>query len=109
MNNLKLPNPKMMDVAVPANLHVGLHQEEVAKRGWALSPLTASGAGMAARPPSIARQNLRRADACDVTWPSRALRVGLDGKATLRQGGDSHQTDSCGLAARGSKALGCVL
>ena len=37
MNNLKLPNPKMMDVAVPANLHVGLHQEEVAKRGWAIS------------------------------------------------------------------------
>jgi rhodanese-related sulfurtransferase len=38
MNNLKLPNPKMMDVAVPANMRVGLHQEEVAKRGWALSP-----------------------------------------------------------------------
>ena len=37
MNNLKLPNPKMMDVAVPANLHVGLHQEEVARRGWSLS------------------------------------------------------------------------
>jgi sulfur dioxygenase len=41
MNNLKLPNPKMMDVAVPANLHVGLHQEEVAKRGWALTPAQA--------------------------------------------------------------------
>lgn len=37
MNNLKLPNPKMMDVAVPANLRQGLHQEEVARRGWALS------------------------------------------------------------------------
>src|SRR5258708_19500505 len=37
MNNLKLPNPKMMDVAVPANMHVGLHQDEVAKKGWALS------------------------------------------------------------------------
>jgi sulfur dioxygenase len=37
MANLKLPNPKMMDVAVPANMQVGLHQEEVAKRGWALS------------------------------------------------------------------------
>jgi sulfur dioxygenase len=37
MNNLNLPNPKMMDVAVPANLHQGLHQEEVAKRGWALA------------------------------------------------------------------------
>jgi sulfur dioxygenase len=37
MNNLKLPNPKMMDVAVPANMRVGLHQEEVARRGWALT------------------------------------------------------------------------
>jgi sulfur dioxygenase len=37
MAKLNLPNPKMMDVAVPANLHLGMHQEEVAKRGWALS------------------------------------------------------------------------
>jgi sulfur dioxygenase len=37
MNNLNLPNPKMMDVAVPANMRVGLHQEEVARKGWALS------------------------------------------------------------------------
>ena len=37
MNNLKLPNPKMMDVAVPANMHVGLHQDEIASRGWAVS------------------------------------------------------------------------
>ena len=37
MNNLNLPNPKMMDVAVPANMHVGLHQEEIARKGWALS------------------------------------------------------------------------
>ena len=37
MNSLHLPNPKMMDVAVPANLRVGLAQEEIAKRGWAVS------------------------------------------------------------------------
>jgi glyoxylase-like metal-dependent hydrolase (beta-lactamase superfamily II)/rhodanese-related sulfurtransferase len=37
MNNLKLANPKMMDVAVPANMKVGLHQEEVARRGWAVT------------------------------------------------------------------------
>ena len=37
MNNLNLPNPKMMDVAVPANMQVGLHQEAIAKKGWALS------------------------------------------------------------------------
>ena len=36
MNNLHLPNPKMMDVAVPANMHVGLAQDEIAQRGWAV-------------------------------------------------------------------------
>lgn len=36
MNNLKLANPKMMDVAVPANMHVGLHQDEIARKGWAV-------------------------------------------------------------------------
>jgi len=33
MNNLKLPNPKMMDVAVPANMHVGLRQDDLARQG----------------------------------------------------------------------------
>jgi sulfur dioxygenase len=37
MNNLKLPNPKMMDVAVPANLHIGLSQDDVARHGWAVT------------------------------------------------------------------------
>ncbi len=37
MSNLNLPNPKMMDVAVPANLHIGLHQDEVEARGWSLT------------------------------------------------------------------------
>jgi len=37
MGKLNLPNPKMMDVAVPANMRVGLAQEEIARRGWALS------------------------------------------------------------------------
>ena len=33
MNNLNLPNPKMMDVAVPANLHVGLDQHDLEAAG----------------------------------------------------------------------------
>ncbi|MFZ0606749.1 MAG: MBL fold metallo-hydrolase [Xanthobacteraceae bacterium] len=37
MNGLNLPNPKMMDVAVPANMRVGLQQEEVARKGWAMT------------------------------------------------------------------------
>jgi sulfur dioxygenase len=43
MTNLKLGNPKMMDVAVPANMKVGLHQEEIARRGWALAAEQALG------------------------------------------------------------------
>src|SRR5208282_4225546 len=41
MANLKLPNPKMMDVAVPSNMKIGLAQQGIARRGWALSPLQA--------------------------------------------------------------------
>jgi glyoxylase-like metal-dependent hydrolase (beta-lactamase superfamily II)/rhodanese-related sulfurtransferase len=37
MSNLKLANPKMMDVAVPANLRIGMSQDDVARRGWAVS------------------------------------------------------------------------
>jgi sulfur dioxygenase len=37
MSKLNLPNPKMMDVAVPANLRQGLAQDEVARKGWALT------------------------------------------------------------------------
>jgi glyoxylase-like metal-dependent hydrolase (beta-lactamase superfamily II)/rhodanese-related sulfurtransferase len=33
MGNLKLPNPKLMDVAVPANMHVGLHQDDLTREG----------------------------------------------------------------------------
>ncbi len=37
MNGLNLSNPKMMDIAVPANKHQGLAQEQIARRGWAYS------------------------------------------------------------------------
>jgi sulfur dioxygenase len=43
MNNLNLPNPKMMDVAVPANMRVGFAQDEIARRGWAHSAREALG------------------------------------------------------------------
>src|SRR5580692_1517219 len=36
MNGLNLSNPKMMDVAVPANMRQGLAQEEIARLGWAV-------------------------------------------------------------------------
>jgi len=43
MNNLNLPNPKMMDVAVPANMRIGLAQQTVADKGWAISAEEAKG------------------------------------------------------------------
>jgi sulfur dioxygenase len=35
MNNLRLGNPKMMDMAVSTNMRQGLAQEQIAQRGWA--------------------------------------------------------------------------
>jgi sulfur dioxygenase len=43
MSKLNLPNPKMMDVAVPANMHVGYAQETIAQRGWAVAAIDALG------------------------------------------------------------------
>jgi len=43
MNNLKLANPKMMDVAVPANQHQGLDQQAIISHGWAITPEQAVG------------------------------------------------------------------
>ncbi len=37
MDNLNLANPKMMDIAVPANLKVGLNQDDLAAMGLAMS------------------------------------------------------------------------
>jgi glyoxylase-like metal-dependent hydrolase (beta-lactamase superfamily II)/rhodanese-related sulfurtransferase len=56
MNGLKLSNPKMMDVAIPANMKVGFHQEEVARRGWAVMP--EQGLGLVGKP-DVALVDLR--------------------------------------------------
>ena len=37
MSKLKLANPKMMDVAVPANMKVGLAQEDIAHHDWTVA------------------------------------------------------------------------
>jgi glyoxylase-like metal-dependent hydrolase (beta-lactamase superfamily II)/rhodanese-related sulfurtransferase len=42
MASLNLPNPKMMDVAVPANMRQGLLQAEIARRGWAVGAAEAA-------------------------------------------------------------------
>jgi glyoxylase-like metal-dependent hydrolase (beta-lactamase superfamily II)/rhodanese-related sulfurtransferase len=56
MAGLHLPNPKMMDVAVPSNMKIGLHQQDVAQRGWAL---TAAQAIALAGRPDVAFVDLR--------------------------------------------------
>jgi glyoxylase-like metal-dependent hydrolase (beta-lactamase superfamily II)/rhodanese-related sulfurtransferase len=37
MTSLDLPNPNLMDVAVPANLKIGLSQDQLEARGWSLT------------------------------------------------------------------------
>ena len=56
MNNLNLPNPKMMDVAVPANMRIGLARDIVTGRGWTL---TAEEAKQALGKPDVALIDLR--------------------------------------------------
>jgi glyoxylase-like metal-dependent hydrolase (beta-lactamase superfamily II)/rhodanese-related sulfurtransferase len=41
MNNLNLPNPRLMDVVMPANMSVGLKQDDLARQGQALSAMAA--------------------------------------------------------------------
>ena len=59
MNNLNLPNPKMMDVAVPANMRVGYAQEAIAQRGWAV---TAGEAITSLDRPEVVLVDLRESD-----------------------------------------------
>ena len=85
MNNLKLPNPKMMDVAVPANMHVGLQQEDIARQGLgAVAPREAITASAARHPAGRfargqrarqARHDLGRA-ACALPRHRRRLKPG---------------------------------
>ncbi len=37
MSKLKLDNPKMMDVAVPANLRLGMAQQAIDEQGWSVT------------------------------------------------------------------------
>lgn len=42
MAGLKLANPKMMDVAVPSNMKIGMVQSEIEARGWSLDAAAAA-------------------------------------------------------------------
>ncbi len=66
MNNLNLPNPKMMDVAVPANMRVGMLQQEIARHGWALD--------VAATEKLLGQSNVAMVD---LREPSERIRNGI--------------------------------
>ena len=90
MASLNLPNPKMMDVAVPANIHQGLHQEDVARKGWAFSAEEAK--GLVGRP-DVALIDLRervgtRADRRHSRFAARPLRRAQD---NIGEGGLIHE------------------
>ena len=93
MNNLNLPNPKMMDVAVPANMKVGMAQEDdrqaaagrsSAKQAAGPDRPAGRGAGRPARK-QRARASRRRSRA-RCTFPTRRL------QENIRTGGMLHET-----------------
>ena len=51
MHGLRLDNPKMMDVAVPANMRIGLSHDEIARRGWTVA--AGEAVGLVGRPEVI--------------------------------------------------------
>ncbi len=99
MGSLHLPNPKMMDVAVPANMRIGLVQDELARQGFVL---TATEAMALVGRPEVAIVDLREREERDkhgsipgslsVPYPALAENV--------RDGGVLHE-----LAAATGKAI----
>ncbi len=99
MGSLNLPNPKMMDVAVPANMRIGLVQDELARQGFVL---TATEAMALIGRPEVAIVDLREREERDkhgsipgslsVPYPALAENV--------RDGGVLHE-----LAAATGKAI----
>ena len=70
MNNLGLPHPKLIDIAVPANLHCGRPNQETAlpaEPGWA--PLTFTFAGIWEIQPDALEENAGNIQLIDVREP----------------------------------------
>lgn len=71
MNNLRLPHPKKIDVAVPANLKCGLPHDDpalIADPGW--SPLTYTFAGVWEIQPQWLEENAESVQIVDVREPA---------------------------------------
>ncbi len=90
MNGLNLSNPKMMDVAVPANMRQGLHQEDVARRGWAV--LAKDAIAALGSPDSVSIDLRERAERLkNGTIPGALHAPYPDLQENLREGGVLHE------------------
>jgi sulfur dioxygenase len=86
MNSLQLRDPKMMDAAVPANMKVGLAQDEIAHRGWAVTAadaqLLAGRSGVVfvdLREPAERQRHGEIAGAMHLPYPLLAENIGRGG------------------------------
>lgn len=112
MNSLHLPNPKMMDVAVPSNMHVGLAQEEIARRGWAV---TAAEARTLVGRPDVALIDLREAEerekhgvipgSLHLPYPSFAESLQADGLLRQLAAGGKRIALYCAFGERSAMAV----
>ncbi len=111
MNGLNLPNPKMMDIAVPANMRVGLAQEAVAARGWSVS--AAEAIAMRGRP-DVALIDLRERGERErhgvipgsVHAPYQNLLEAIGKSGVLRQlAGDKRLVFYCAFGERSAMAV----
>ena len=95
MSKLNLPNPKMMDVAVPANMRQGLAQDEIARRGWSA---TAEQAKSMIGRPTIALIDLREPGEREKHGiiPSSISVPYPDLAASIRAGGLLHELSKAG-------------
>ncbi len=117
MSSLNLPNPKMMDVAVPANMRIGLAQEEVARRGWAVSAMEAMtlkdrpgrGAGRSARTQRAreARHHSGLA-ACPLPRPPRQCALGRHAARARPRDRQAHRVLLRVWRALGHGSAGCA-
>jgi sulfur dioxygenase len=90
MGKLNLPNPKMMDVAVPANLRQGLAQDEIARKGWAVTPALAM--GMIGKPGVVLVDLRERAERETVGVIPGSLQVPYPGlQENISAGGKLHE------------------
>ena len=113
MSHLNLPNPKMMDVTIPANMHIGLARDVAASRGWTLS---AQEAKQALGKPDVAMIDLRedqerRKDgvipgSLHVPYPDVEESLTADGLLyQLGKGGGRHLVFFCTFGQRSAMAV----